>query len=136
MVMDWPSTPGGKLSQLRAGNNGWTCFPDYPATPGDDPMCADAEWMKYMDAYMAQKLPHVTQVGYAYMLADSLEGSNTDPYAEKATPDNQWHKDGPHVMVLYPNMKQYDDLTTDWQNGGPYVMYKGTPYAHVMWPVR
>ena len=23
----------------------------------------------------------------------------------------------------------------DWQAGGPYVMWKGTPYAHIMMPV-
>src|SRR2546422_11306268 len=40
-IMDWPATEGGKMVPLRAGTNGWTCLPDFPATRGDAPMCAD-----------------------------------------------------------------------------------------------
>jgi hypothetical protein len=28
-----------------------------------------------------------------------------------------------------------DAYPTDQQNGGPYVMWKGTPYAHLMVPI-
>ena len=135
-VLDRPATPDGKPQQLRAGKNGWTCYPDDPGTPQDDPMCMDAEWMKWFDQYMAQQPTDVTSVGYAYMLADSTESSNTDPFARKPAPGNEWHKDGPHVMVIYPGTQHYDALTANWKSGGPYVMYKGTPYAHVMWPVK
>src|SRR4030095_14629429 len=27
-IMDWPATAGGQPIQLRAGTNGWVCFPD------------------------------------------------------------------------------------------------------------
>src|SRR2546422_7052829 len=40
-IMDWPATEGGKMVTLRAGTNGWTCLPDFPATRGDDPMCVE-----------------------------------------------------------------------------------------------
>ena len=33
----------------------------------------------------------------------------------------------------YPKM--LDAFPTDWRGGGPWVMGKGTPYAHVMVPV-
>src|SRR5438874_1303379 len=50
------------------------------------------------------------------------------------TGDNHWVKSGPHVMVLYPNASQLDAFPSDPANGGPFVMWKGTKYAHLMVP--
>ena len=61
-------------------------------------------------------------------------GSNIDPYAEGPTDDNEWIVEGPHLMILGP-AALLDAIPTDPQNGGPYVMWKGTPYAHVMVPI-
>ncbi len=68
------------------------------------------------------------------MLVGDTPVSNTDPYADKPTPDNQWVVSGPHVMVIVPDSAQLDALPTDPQNGGPWVMWKGTKYAHIMVP--
>jgi hypothetical protein len=46
-----------------------------------------------------------------------------------------WIAEGPHIMVLLPDPAQLDALPTDPNPGGPYVMWKGTPYAHIMVPV-
>jgi hypothetical protein len=61
-------------------------------------------------------------------------GSNSDPYAVKATGDNQWAHHLPHIMIVVPDLKSLEGMSTDPSNGGPYVMYKGTPYAHIMAP--
>lgn len=137
-VKDWPASEGGAMPVLRAGTNGWVCLPTPPSTSPlrRDPMCIDEVWQAWLDAYMRKATPGITRTGYAYMLVSDAEASNTDPYATKATPDNHWHMVGPHLMVLYPDAKLYDGISTDPANGGPYVMFKGTPYAHVMWPVR
>jgi hypothetical protein len=37
-------------------------------------------------------------------------------------------------MVLLPGL-DYEGISTDPHNGGPYVMYADTPYAHIMVPV-
>jgi hypothetical protein len=37
-------------------------------------------------------------------------------------------------MVIVPDPAQLDALPTDPQNGGPWVMWKGTKYAHIMMP--
>jgi hypothetical protein len=37
-------------------------------------------------------------------------------------------------MVLVPDLKSLGSTSTDPSNGGPYVMYAGTPYAHIMAP--
>jgi hypothetical protein len=31
----------------REGGNGWSCFPEIPASPGNDPACYDAAWMDW-----------------------------------------------------------------------------------------
>src|SRR5215213_8000481 len=40
-IVDYPQKVGQPLIKLREGANGWTCFPDWQATPGKDPMCFD-----------------------------------------------------------------------------------------------
>ena len=39
---------------LRKGTNEWTCVPDDPSTPGDDPMCLDPNAMEWLHAYMGK----------------------------------------------------------------------------------
>ena len=51
------------------------------------------------------------------------------------TADNQWHLALPHLMILVPDLKSLGGISTDPNNGGPYVMYPGTPYAHIMAPI-
>lgn len=48
--------------------------------------------------------------------------------------DNEWIEEGAHLMIIAP-AKLLDAFPTDPENGGPYVMWKGTPYAHLMVPV-
>jgi hypothetical protein len=135
-ILDWPAKEGAAPTVLRAGTNGWNCLPDMPDTEGNDPMCIDESWMKWVDAYMAHKAPHISTVGIGYMIAAGGGwGSNTDPYAMSGTKDNQWGLHPPHLMILSPDVKSLEGISTDPNNGGPYVMYKGTPYAHIMAPI-
>ena len=72
-----------------------------------------------------------------YMLEGGTDASNTDPYATKPTAENDWVKTGPHIMVVgskeilagYPSGASPD-------TAAPYVMWAGTPYAHLMVPVE
>ena len=84
---------------------------------------------------MSKTNPNVTGPGLAYMLRGDKGASNTDPFATGKTPTNDWIVSPPHVMVLYQDLKMLDSFPTDPMNGGPWVMWKGTPYAHVMVPV-
>jgi hypothetical protein len=127
---------GGNAKTLRQGSNGWTCIPDAPDTPGPDPMCVDGNAMKWADAWIHHKAPPEGVVGVMYMLEGGTDASNTDPYATKPTADNDWIKTGPHVMVVgskevlagYPSGAKPD-------TSAPYVMWAGTPYAHLMVPI-
>lgn len=120
---------------LRQGTSDWVCLPDMPDIPNDSPMCLDAPWRAVIDAWMNKRVPHVTQVGFAYMLQGDMPVSNTDPFARTPTPTNQWiHHGDPHMMVFIPDLRLLEGLSTDPTSGGPYVMWKGTPYAHIMLP--
>lgn len=135
-IMDWPAAEGAQMTSLRAGTNGWTCLPDFPMTKGNDPMCVDDQWMGFMSAHMTKTTPKVSHAGIGYMAAPGgAYGSNTDPFATKATPDNDWGYDPPHVMVLVTDPSALEGIPTTRQSGGPWVMWKGTPYAHIMVPL-
>ncbi len=136
-ILDWPAKEGEKPLTLRAGSNGWSCLPDMPDTEGNDPACLDGPWMQWVEAYMSKATPRLTHVGVGYMTAAGGGwASNTDPYAMKQTADNHWGHHEPHLMIVVPDVKSLDGMSTDPNNGGPYVMYAGTPYAHIMAPIR
>jgi hypothetical protein len=129
--------PDGKMKTLREGHNGWTCMPDSPTTPGPDPMCMDKNAGAWAAAWMGKKTPAADTPGVMYMLAGGTDASNTDPYAEAPTKGGDWIKTGPHIMVVgssamlagYPSGAGPDTKA-------PYVMWAGTPYAHLMIPVE
>jgi hypothetical protein len=128
-IMDWDQTV------LRKGSNGWTCFPDMPDTSGNDPMCLDAPWLNWVDAWVNKKQPTFTQMGFGYMLQGSSPESNKEPYATGPTATNEWIDNSiPHIMMIVPDPKMLDGLPTAPNTGGPWVMWRGTPYVHIMIP--
>ena len=128
----------GKMRTLRKGTNGFTCMPDSPATPGPDPMCMDANAFAWAGAWMAHKDPPAGKVGFMYMLEGGTDASNTDPYAKAPSASNHWVKTGPHIMVVGADASFYDSYpkSPDPDTTQPYVMWAGTPYQHLMAPVR
>lgn len=134
--MDWPASADGQPLLLKKGSNGWTCFPDNPGTPGPDPMCLDQQWMAWLDSYMKHTAPVITGVGIGYMLAGGSDASNSDPFAAKPAPGQQWMVAPPHVMVISPNKIDPAMFSSDPHSGGHWVMFGGTPYEHLMIPVK
>jgi hypothetical protein len=135
-IADWPAKEGEAPAVLRAGSNEWTCLPDMPDTQGNDPVCLDKPWMTWVAAYLAHKAPQVGAVGIGYMAAPGgAWESNSDPYATAKTADNHWSHHPPHLMIVVPDLKSLQGLSTDPNSGGPYVMFAGTPYAHIMAPL-
>lgn len=133
-IMDFPAEMGGDLVELRAGSNGWTCLPDSPTTPADDPMCVDAAWLKWIEAYVTGTEPEKTSVGIAYMLQGESAASNTDPFLAEPAAGEDWMVDGPHVMVLSPEPLDPEIFSTEHRMDGTYIMWAGTPYEHLMVP--
>ena len=131
-IMDWD------LNVVQEGSNEWTCLPDRPTTPGNDPWCVTDAWLNFLEAYVGQTEPSYTELGFAYMLQGDTPVSNADPYATEATGPEDWGVTdlGPHLMMVVPNREVLDNISTDHLNGGPWVMWPNTPYAHIMIPLE
>lgn len=137
-IVDRPATPGGVPDTLRAGSNGWTCTPSsdaarYAGRP--NPSCVDEHARAWFAARAARQTPRLEAVGLNYRLKGDDGASNVDPFASGPTADNEWVVTGPHVIIFVPDVADLDGLPSDPGSGGPYVMWRGTPYAHIMMPV-
>lgn len=126
--------PDGNV--LREGSNEFTCFPDDPEIPGNAPFCADAGWMALIGAWMNREDPPALETpAFIYALQGGWPASNVDPFADGPTEDNEWiGPPGPHVAVLLPGDSPYAGIGTDHEGEGPWVMWRETPYAHLMIP--
>ena len=130
--------PDGKLRTLREGQGAFTCVPDDPSTPGNDPMCLDRHAMEWFKALLAHEKPPEGLVWLAYMLKGGSDASNNDPFASEPPTGKKWVQTRPHVMIGGPGIVKMLDsypATAD-DTRKPYVMFGGTPYEHLMVPVR
>jgi hypothetical protein len=137
-IMDRPATPGGAPALLRAGNNGWTCTPSSDAAREagrPNPSCADERALEWFAARAARQIPQLEIVGIDYKLMGDNGASNIDPFATGPTADNEWVVTGPHVIIFPPDVADLTGFPSDPGSGGPYVMWRSTPYAHLMVPV-
>lgn len=136
-IVDWPDK-SGKQEVLRKGTNDWVCMPSEAQTQylKNDALCIDKPWQAFFgDLLAGKKKPSIKSVGYGYMLTSDADESNISMMEAAPTKTNQWHHVGPHVMIAYPSAKTARALSSDPHNGGPYVMWKDSPFAHVMVPV-
>jgi hypothetical protein len=134
-ILDYTLDDAGKFVVLREGSNGWSCYPDYPTSPGNDPQCLDQTWLDWMYAYFAGEEPEVKVPGLAYMLQGGSDPSNTDPLATEPPAGEDWVSTPAHIMLLLPGELDQSVFTTDHHSGQPYIMWAGTPYEHIMMPV-
>jgi len=128
-VMNWDG------AVLREGSADWVCYPSMPDREGVCPMCLDPAWQKWLAAFAQGEAPEGGALGVSYMLRGDCAVSNIDPMAMHRTDDNEWVQEGPHVMLLAPDASALAGMPHDPDNGGPYVMWRDTPYAHIMVPL-
>jgi hypothetical protein len=134
-ILDYEMDDAGQFVVLREGSNDWSCFPDFPGGPIDDPMCLDATWLAWLYAMFTGEEPNVTVPGIAYMLQGSSDASNTDPFATEPAAGEDWVIGPPHLMIIVPEELDQSVFSTDHASGGAWIMFPGTPYEHVMMPV-
>tara|TARA_B000000460_G_scaffold165898_1_gene117819 strand:+ start:96 stop:752 length:657 start_codon:yes stop_codon:yes gene_type:complete len=138
-----------KMEMLREGTNGWTCLPVNPRGMSDPengwkdaheamPLCGDAEVFKWISAYLSDEVPDMDYDGYAWMLHGDMGEDNSTPkvMSKDDAKEGHWIESGPHLMRMPKDPSSLDGMTTDFNSGAPYVMFSGTPYAHVMYPVQ
>ncbi len=134
-ILDYEMDAAGNFVVLREGSNGWSCFPDTPGTPSDDPQCNDQTWMEWTYALFAGDEPNTTVPGLAYMLQGGSDASNTDPAATEPAAGEEWVISPPHVMLIMPEKLDQSVFSTDHASGEPFIMWAGTPYEHIMMPI-
>jgi hypothetical protein len=119
----------GNMTTLREGSNGWTCLPGHPGVVGDVAMCADQAAMQWaMDLMGHKDKPTNTQPGIIYMLAGGTDWSATDPWATSGKPIQE----PPHWMIMWPFDPKTAGLPDQAKQTGTWIMWAGTPYAHLM----
>ena len=133
-VMDWPTENNPDFTELRAGTNNWTCLPNDPISPTNDPMCLDDQWMEWLTAQIEGREPEITELGFAYMLQGGSGASDADPSVMEPAEGEDWLVGPPHVMLISPNPLDADLFPTQRGSGEPYIMWAGTPYEHFMAP--
>jgi hypothetical protein len=120
--------PHGAMTVLRKGSNDWTCVPGAPNGVGMPPMCEDSvavQWNR--DREEGKPAPTTKVPGIEYMLAGATQRSDSDPFDKTDPPI----RIGPHWMILWPFDPKTSGLPTAHKASGAYIMYAGTPWAHV-----
>ena len=122
---------GGEV--VVEGSNGWVCMPE--TMPGDNsPNCSDKVWMDLFQAVSSKSDFTPEAIGISYMLGGDGGVSNSDPYHPDPTNADDFIREGPHLMLVVPGDSAMQ-MSDDPSSGEPYVMWKDTPYAHIMIPV-
>ena len=134
---------------LREGTNGWTAMPGNPRGMSDPengwkdpheamPMVMDAQAMKWAMAFMSGKKPELDHDGWMYMLHGDMGEDNTKQlvFNKEDAAEGHWIESGPHIMLMPKDPSSLKGLTTDFNSGGPYIMFEGTGYDHVMIPLE
>jgi hypothetical protein len=118
----------GKMTVPREGSNGFTCMPGNPNVVGEPPMCVDAASMQWFaDAKAHKPKPTNTFPGITYMLAGASQRSDSDPNDTTSMPIDV----GPHWMIMWPFDPKTSGLPTTHKPTGAYIMWAGSPYAHL-----
>lgn len=125
-VADWDSDRN--LIVLRQGTNHWTCFPGNENVVGNVPMACDPQGLQWIkDAYSGIPKPTNVAPGLIYMMCGANQHSSVTPgdKTSAAIPI------GPHYMILWPFDSKRDGLPNTVRDEGAWVMFDGSPYAHL-----
>lgn len=120
-----------KVDTLATGTNGFTC--SYFAED-EAPFCGDANaWQFMVDAHSGKPKPTNTAPGISYMAQGGVH-HETASGEIKMAPDATTHpvKEPPHWMLMWSVDAAASGLPTKPGTSGVYIMFAGTPYAHLM----
>lgn len=126
--------PDGKLRVLKEGTNEFTCLADLSGQEAPDPVCADKTAMAWFTSFFnKEEKPAVTTPGVAYMgLGGWHWEKDGQVLMDQTAPGAKRVKEPPHWMILWPFDEKATALPVMHSRFGTYIMYSGTPYAHLM----
>ena len=129
----------GAVHSMRPGTNGFTCVIVVP-DPFGGPICGDqnaAAWLLAMLRHEPRP-PAMTAPGIAYMAGggthyEDAQGTvlmehDQSPHAA----GSHRLREQPHWMLLWPYDPAATGLPTRENGAGTYIMFAGTPWAHLM----
>ncbi len=120
------------VTEIRAGSNGFTCsvIPD----GSDAPFCGDKNaWAWFAAAFTGQPKPPNTEPGVSFMMQGGVHYETATGEIVMARGSNTKDvKEPPHWMLMWPIDAGASGLPTKPNAGGVYIMFAGTPYAHLM----
>jgi hypothetical protein len=123
----------GKLVEVQKGTNGFTCIPDVDGMSVPDPLCADqAAWQWANDLLSDAPKPTNTVPGVAYMAKGGWHFEKDGKILMKNEEGAKAMKEPPHWMIFWPFDAKTSGLPTLPNSLGTYIMFDGTPYAHLM----
>jgi hypothetical protein len=118
---------------VRPGTNGFTCVVGVPGDP-DAPFCADQNALTWIvSAATGLSKPTNAKPGIAYMAQGGVH-FETPTGDVVMMPGTNTHsvKEPPHWMLMWAFDAATSGLPTKPNSGGVYIMFAGTPYAHLM----
>lgn len=123
----------GKIRTLRQGTNEFTCLPDISAQETPDPFCGDknaVDWL--LSSVRGEPRPANTDAGIGYMAKGGFHWERDGQVVMPDEPGARRVKEPPHWMVFFPPDTDISSFPVRPGKFGAYVMYEGTPYAHLM----
>jgi len=123
----------GAVTTVRTGTNGFSCFVGVPGDP-DAPFCGDQNALAWIvSAASGAPKPSNTAPGIAYMAQGGIH-HETATRDIMMMPGKDTHpvKEPPHWMLMWAFDPAASGLPTKENAAGVYIMFSGTPYAHLM----
>ena len=127
----------GKPRTLHKGTNNFTCIPDDPTNPANDPSCMDENGLAWVMAWIGKTEPPEGQGRLRLHAPGRHDPEQCRPVRHATARGGGWMQEPPHVMIFnyggaqdYPKPGEAPDMTQSW------VMWAGTPYEHLMLPVK
>jgi hypothetical protein len=103
-------------------------------------MCADAQAVAWMESLMRHEMrPANIAPGIVYMLQGGSDLDAVGPWSPSGpsahrgeAAGTRWIDSPPHYMILWPFDPRRTGLSATPKRTGSWVMWSGTPYAHLM----
>jgi hypothetical protein len=123
----------GKMVEAKKGSNGFTCIPDIGDTPKLDPICMDEAVNQWVGSMMNNEpKPANTVPGVSYMAKGGQHWEKDGKILMNEEPGAKLVDEPPHWMIMWPFDSKASGLPTGPNPGGVYIMFDGSPYAHLM----